>query len=79
MAMAGVRELDCPDRRKGQVASKWETEWGVGTTATFNNTHQANFIARRLLQEAGLGIEHSFVYEFLDNGTEHYGVDSSGA
>jgi hypothetical protein len=57
---------------------KWETEWGVGTTATFNNSHQANFIARRLLQEAGLGIEHSFVYEFLDNGTEHYGVDSSG-
>ena len=25
-----------------------------------------------------MGIEHSFVYEFLDNGTEHYGVDSSG-
>jgi hypothetical protein len=57
---------------------KWETEWGVGTTATFNNTHQANFLARRLLQEAGLGVEHSFIYEFMDNGPEHYGVDSSG-
>jgi hypothetical protein len=36
---------------------KWENEWGVGTTAIFNNTHQANFIARRLLQAAGLGVE----------------------
>ena len=56
---------------------KWETEWGIGTTATFTNTHQANYISRRLLQEAGLGVEHSFVFEFMDNGSEHYGVDSS--
>jgi hypothetical protein len=55
---------------------KWETEWGIGTTAAFTNNNQANFIARRLLQAAGLGVEHSFVYEFMDNGTEHYGVDS---
>jgi hypothetical protein len=55
---------------------RWETEWGLGTTSTFTNTNQAEFIARRLLQEAGLGIEHSFIYEFLDNGTELDGVDS---
>jgi hypothetical protein len=56
---------------------KWETEWGIGTTTTLTNANQATFIARRLLQEAGLGVEHSFIYEFQDNGSEHYGVDSS--
>jgi hypothetical protein len=56
---------------------KWETEWGTGTTATFTNTDQAVFIARRLLQESGLGVEHSLIYEFEDNGPELYGVDSS--
>jgi hypothetical protein len=56
---------------------KWETEWGIGTTSTFTNEDQADFIARRLLEESGLGVEHSFIYEFQDNGPELYGVDSS--
>lgn len=55
---------------------KWETEWGVGTTSSFTKANQANFLARRLLQEAGLGVEHSFIYEFMDNGTELYGIES---
>jgi hypothetical protein len=56
---------------------KWETEWGIGTTTTLTNANQATFIARRLLQESGLGVEHSFIYEFQDNGSEHYGVYSN--
>jgi hypothetical protein len=56
---------------------KWETEWGIGTSATFSIINQANFIARRLLQESGLGVEHAFIYEFEDNGTEYYGVYSN--
>jgi hypothetical protein len=56
---------------------KWETEWGVGTSAAFTNANQADFIARRLLQAAGLGVEHTFIYEFQDNGTELYGINSS--
>jgi hypothetical protein len=55
---------------------KWETEWGEGTWASFNQTNQAVFIARRMLQESGLGVEHSFIYEFADNGSEPYGVES---
>jgi hypothetical protein len=56
---------------------KWETEWGIGTNSTFTNQDQAEFIARRLLEEAGLGVQHSFIYEFQDNGTELYGVASA--
>jgi hypothetical protein len=56
---------------------KWETEWGVGTSTSFTNAEQADYIARRLLQESGLGIEHSFIYEFKDNGPEFYGVVSN--
>src|ERR1700751_2308866 len=56
---------------------KWETEWGIGTNSTFTNEDQADFIARRLLEEAALGVEHSFIYEFQDNGTELYGVASA--
>jgi hypothetical protein len=62
---------------KAGLLPKWETEWGVGTTSTFTNTHQAEFIARRLLQAAGLGVQHAFIYEFQDNGPEPYGVASS--
>jgi hypothetical protein len=56
---------------------KWETEWGIGATSTFTNEDQADFIARRLLEASGRGVEHSFIYEFQDNGPELYGVDSS--
>jgi hypothetical protein len=56
---------------------KWETEWGIGTDSTFTNEDQADFIARRLLEGAGLGVQHSFIYEFQDNGMELYGVASA--
>jgi hypothetical protein len=56
---------------------KWETEWGSWgdpNSTTFNLLDQSKFISRRFLQAAGLGIQHSFVYEYQDNGTELFGV-----
>lgn len=55
----------------------WETEWGHPTWSAFSETNQANFIARRLLQHSGLGVEHSFIYEFKDNFSELFGVETN--
>src|SRR5258708_20347643 len=51
---------------------KWETEWGIGTNATFTNTTQAEFIPRRLLQESVLRVEHSLLSEFHRHNSSHY-------
>jgi len=56
---------------------KWETEWGGWgnpNSTTSNLLAQSKFISRRFLQTAGLGIQHSFVYEYQDNGSELFGV-----
>jgi hypothetical protein len=45
----------------------WETEWGVGTINGFTQDNQADYLVRRLLVAALLGVEHTFIYEFRDN------------
>ncbi len=55
----------------------WETEWGTQTSPTYSGDNQADYISRRLLSAAGLGVEHTFIYEFKDNGEELFGVESS--
>lgn len=60
----------------------WETEWGDWADIAPNTKYpywaQADFIARRMCQAAGLGVEHSFVYEYQDNGSEDFGITSTG-
>jgi len=75
VAIPGLWRLDSRSRFKTHLP-KWETEWGIGTSTAFTDWNQAEFIARRLLEETGLGVEHSLIYEFANNGPELYGVDS---
>lgn len=66
--------------RSKTLTPRWETEWGIGVSTKNNFTadHQANFLVRRLLQSAGLGIEHTFIYSWRDNGDTHGVYDNPG-
>lgn len=53
----------------------WETEWGAGTFTGFSQDNQSCYLVRRLLTAAGLGVEHTLIYEFKDNNsTDLFGV-----
>lgn len=52
----------------------WETEWGAPTVNGLTEDQQADYLVRRMLRASGLAVDHTFVYEFKDNGTELFGV-----
>lgn len=52
----------------------WETEWGKQMINGITEDEQASFLIRRMVRSAGLGVEHSFIYEFKDNGGELFGI-----
>ena len=60
----------------------WETEWGWrGSPTDTSNTEaeQTSRILARLALTQSLRIEHTFIYEFKDNGTETFGLcDNAG-
>lgn len=60
----------------------WETEWGWrGSPTDPANTEaeQTSRILARLALTQSLKIEHTFIYEFKDNGTETFGLcDNAG-
>lgn len=60
----------------------WETEWGFkgsSTDARYTYTLQASRIVARLQMTQAAHIEHTFIYEFKDNGVENFGLcDNSG-
>jgi hypothetical protein len=65
----------------GQHTPLWETEWGFRGSPTGPYTYalQSSRILERLALTQSLKIDHTFIYEFKDNGTENYGLcDGAG-
>ena len=51
----------------------------VPTSTTYSYAAQASRILQRLQLVQSMKIEHTFIYEFKDNGTEAFGLcDNSG-
>jgi hypothetical protein len=53
---------------------RWDTEWGCSTGGSINQYTQALFIARRLCQSMGMGVSHTFIYDFKDDSNQVYGI-----
>jgi hypothetical protein len=56
---------------------RWDTEWGVSTGPSVTQYTQALFIARRLCQSMGMGVSHTFVYDFMDDPNQTFGIVDS--
>jgi hypothetical protein len=64
----------------GSTDKLWHTEWGYSTIEakpekrqrTLSQETQAVYIVRRILQSDGVGVEHTFIYDFKDDGTDPY-------
>ena len=53
---------------------RWDTAWGVSTEFGISQYTQALFIARRLCQSMGLGVSHTFLYDFKDGRNQLFGL-----
>ena len=64
----------------GSTEKLWHTEWGYSTVEAkpekrqraLSQETQAVYIVRRILQSDGIGVEHTFIYDFKDDGTDPY-------
>jgi hypothetical protein len=64
----------------GSTEKLWHTEWGYSTVEAkpekrqraLSQDTQAVYIVRRILQSYGIGVEHTFIYDFKDDGTDPY-------
>jgi hypothetical protein len=54
--------------------SRWGTEWGINTSPSTTQYTQALFIARRLRQSMGMGVSHTFIYDFMDDPNQTFGI-----
>jgi hypothetical protein len=67
-------------KKWGTTEKLWHTEWGYATTPPTaskpgtSEKKQAIYIARRLLESEAIGVEHTFVYDFQDSGSETFGL-----
>jgi hypothetical protein len=66
-------------RKWGATEKLWHTEWGYATMPPkpdkpgMSEETQAAYIVRRLLESEAAGVEHSFIYDFKDDG-ENFGL-----
>jgi hypothetical protein len=65
-------------RKWGATDKLWHTEWGYSTARAkpdkpgmSEETH-AVYILRRLLESEAAGVEHTFIYDFKDDGADLY-------
>jgi hypothetical protein len=67
-------------RKWGATEKLWHTEWGFSTASPKPDKHQpgmseetqAVYILRRILESVAIGIEHTFIYDFKDDGLDPY-------
>jgi len=66
-------------RKWGAPEKLWHTEWGYATVPAkpgkpgMSEETQAVYILRRLLESEAIGVEHTFIYDFKDDG-EAFGL-----
>jgi hypothetical protein len=67
-------------KKWGATEKLWHTEWGYSTVrsrpdkAGMSEETQAVYILRRLLESEATGVEHTFIYDFKDEGVENFGL-----
>ena len=65
-------------RKWGATEKLWHTEWGYSTVrqksgkSGISEETQAVYILRRLLESEASGVEHTFIYDFKDDGVDPY-------
>jgi hypothetical protein len=65
-------------KKYGATEKLWHTEWGYSTQRTKSGKPaisvdtQAIYILRRLLESEATGVEHTFIYDFKDDGADPY-------
>ncbi|MBV8097850.1 MAG: hypothetical protein JOZ31_01700 [Verrucomicrobia bacterium] len=65
-------------KKYGATEKLWDTEWGYSTERSksgapvMSEETQAVYILRRLLESEATGVEHTFAYDFKDDGADAY-------
>jgi hypothetical protein len=66
-------------KKWGATEKLWHTEWGYSTVRAkpgkppgISEETQAVYILRRLLESEASGVEHTFIYDFKDDGADPY-------
>ncbi len=70
-------------KKWGATENLWHTEWGYSTVHAkpgkpgMSEETQAVYILRRLLESEASGVEHTFIYDFKDDGADPYSKEQN--